>query len=157
MSLLEGLATNAAWDGVKTFGRFFTGRQIQITSPGPKETLSHPEVSGLILAYSVHGRFKHLPKGHEIWLLVENEKSKLFWPQGFNSVIPNFQQQTWSGKVTPNIARSKEVKIVAVVAPPTSQLLFRYYEKNGSKTDWDPLPSIPDECKSMASVQVIVP
>jgi hypothetical protein len=45
------------------------------------------------------------------------------------------------------------VTIIAVVAPPTSLAFFLYYEKVGSKTAYEPLEQIPDECRNIHQVQ----
>jgi hypothetical protein len=50
------------------------------------------------------------------------------------------------------------LRVVAVVAPPTAQQLFRYFQKRGDETRvYDPLDCIPAECKNMASVQTRIP
>lgn len=49
------------------------------------------------------------------------------------------------------------VTIIAVVAPPTSQEFFQYYEKVGSKTAYEPLERIPAECWNIHEVQAKKP
>jgi len=100
---------------------------------------------------------KHLPANHEIWLLTQDERTGFVWPQGFFPVQFDPQRRTWMGKI--NGSGKKQVKIVAVVAPPTSQDFFRYFQDVGNKRNYvyDPLKRVPAECRNRAYVQAFLP
>jgi hypothetical protein len=49
------------------------------------------------------------------------------------------------------------VTIIAVVAPPTSQEYFNYFQRVGQKTSHEPLLGIPLECKIGDIVHAKVP
>ena len=106
--------------------RLYIGQRIKITLPGANEGLGNPETPGV---YIVRGTLRRLPKGHEIWLLTEDESTKQVWPQGF--FLPRYDEsaRTWYGKV--NATGRKHLRIIAVVASPTSQDLFRYFQNVG--------------------------
>ena len=128
------------------------GRQIQITHPRPMETMTDPEPLGGGQCFPVRGTLKRLPAGHEIWLLVEDEVTGRIWPQGFFRVEFDPHQKTWTGKI--NGLGKTQVKINAVVAPPTSQEFFRYFQKLGRKNQvFEPLDRIPPECRNRTFVQ----
>jgi hypothetical protein len=131
--------------------------KIEITHPVPNEALTDPTCEGTITTFPVWGKLKRLPNGHEIWLLVEDEHTKHIWPQGFFHVVYNPQEGTWQGKI--NGTGRDRVKIIAVVAPQTSQDFFRYYEAVGAKhnTAFEPLLRVPPECRNIDSVQARVP
>jgi hypothetical protein len=153
-----GIAINAAWDGIKTVYRRFSGNQIQITLPsGHGKVLSPLEPpSGVSFVAAVEGTLKRKPKHHEIWLLVEHELTGQVWPQGFASVHYDAERQTWEGKINAwSAGRVGQIRIVAVVAPPTSQEFFRYYQNVGGKLNYafEPLSRVPVECKNKAFVQ----
>ena len=107
--------------------------------------------------YPVRGTLKHLPAGYEIWLLVEDEIKGKVWPQGFFHVQFDPHQKTWIGKI--NASSRKHLKITAVVAPSTSQDLFRYFQKLGGLRghQYEPLDRIPVECTNKTSVQARTP
>jgi|SRR5271166_1929818 len=159
------IASNLGWEAVKGCAWRFVPDAlrrddlIEITSPGSQHTLDRPEPLGGGISYAVHGRLKRLPPGHKIWLLREDVQSGCVWPQGFFPVHFDEQKGTWSGKVSgPGTSRSP-VTIHAVVAPPTSQDFFKYYQKLGGLREqkYEPLSRIPAECKNVASVQVFLP
>ena len=56
-------------------------------------------------------------------------------------------------------SRKQQVKIIAVVAPPTAQDFFRYYQKLGRERNYqfEPLNRVPVECTNRASVQAFIP
>jgi len=111
--------------------RLCAGRQIEITHPRPGETLTDPEPLGGGQAFPVRGTLRRLPQGNEIWLLTEDESTGLFWPQGFFNAHYDPQSKTWLGKIFGG--GRKNIRIVAVVAPPTSQDFFRYYQTVGAR------------------------
>ena len=155
---LEGMASKALWDGIKAGARTMWGKNgIKITSPAPQETLSDGEPMGSGHSFRVRGALKRLPKGHEIWLLTQDEKTGLIWPQGFFMVQFNPQLEAWMGKIYGG--GTKNIRIIAVVAPPTSQDYFRYFQTVGDKHQYqyEPLKRIPAECRNIASVQAFVP
>ena len=49
------------------------------------------------------------------------------------------------------------VTIFAVIAPPTSNEYFKYFQRVGEKTAHEPLLSLPPECKKFDVVRVKVP
>jgi hypothetical protein len=152
---VESLGLRAAWSaGAALVG--LRGLTIQITEPRHLEVLSDPKPSpgGNSTSYLVRGKLKHLPRGHQIWLLVENEKTKKLWPQGWASVKYDPEKGEWMGRV---IAKG-DVRLIAVVAPPTSQQYFRYYQSLGDKAmHFEPLDSLPIECSIQTSVQTRIP
>src|ERR1700678_352188 len=130
--IVEGVAAHAVWDGVQAFGRRALGRQIQITLPRHGEILSEPKPMGPNASYIVRGKLKRLPKGHKIWLLTADERSEQFWPQSFYPVQFDEQSGEWHGRV--NAMGMSPLRIFAVIAPPTTQDLFRYFQKRGDET-----------------------
>jgi hypothetical protein len=66
------------------------------------------------------------------------------------------QTGDWSGRVSGN--PGERVKIVAVVAPPTSIDFFRYYQNIcNSGREYDPLTRLPLECTNKDWVQTLFP
>lgn len=155
--LIEGIAGNAIWSGFNAGMRKMFGGEIEITSPRPLETLSGAEPLGPGVCFPVRGKLKWLPKGHEIWLFKEDEITGLVWPQGFFRVQYNHRDQTWIGKISGGGRR--EVRIIAAVAPPTSQDFFRYFQAVGDirNFQFEPLKRVPPECRNRASVQAYIP
>jgi hypothetical protein len=101
----------------------------------------------------VEGTLEHLPEGHKIWLLNVNERSKQVWPQGFSTVEDwDAQRGVWTGRVCGKPGET--IKIVAVVAPPTSTDFFNYYQRICDCGTVEPLGRIPPECTNQASVTV---
>ena len=135
--------------------RCVVGQRIKIISPQQNGFLATAETRFGVVAHPVHGTLKHLPKGHKIWLLVIDEKTGKTWPQGFASVEFSKEQGTWSGYI--NVWGWQNVTVAAVVAPPTSQEYFNYFQRVGSKTNHEPILGIPAECKHRDLVQVKVP
>jgi len=52
-----------------------------------------------------------------------------------------------------SIQETRDPKILAVVAAPTSVDFFKYYQRMGAKTDFAGLNRVPPECKNRDSVQ----
>lgn len=150
--IAEGIAGNAIWHGMIAFLRRIFGRGIQITSPRVGELLTGKKSLGSAsFSYEVKGTLKCLPKNHEIWLLVREERSSRVWPQGFERVVYNDRERSWTGRVT---AQQEDVTIIATVAPPTSRDFFRYFQKVGNlRGAYEPLDSIPAECRNTHEVQ----
>ena len=106
--------------------------RIKITLPLPGEALIDKQPLGpKSVSHAVRGTLRSLPEECEIWLLTADEKTKRYWPQGFSAVQYNRQTGDWQGRVH---AGHSPLQIVAVVAPPTSQQLFRYFQKRGDET-----------------------
>src|ERR1039457_6929136 len=102
---------------VEIYRRHF-GKQIAITHPRPDEVMTDPEPNGDGFLFPVRGTFKHLPKHHTVWLLIEDDQTAAVRPQNFD-ITRNDIAKTWEGKIWgsgPGI-----VKITALIAPPTSQ------------------------------------
>jgi len=152
-----GVAGNAIWTGISNTPRAVFGGDIEITSPRTGEILSGQEALGDGFSYQVRGKLKRLPKGHEIWLLTQDESTGMLWPQGFFPVHFDSREKTWMGKI--NGSGKKQVKIVAVAAPPTSQDLFRYFQLLGRMLEYkfEPLKRVPAECRNVTSVQALLP
>lgn len=131
------------------------GREIAITDPAENGELSPAEKRGAVEAYPVSGTLKRLPKDHTIWLLVIDETRKKIWPQGFEPVMHDPIKGNWKGYVTAFGWRN--VTITAVVAPMTSQEYFRYFQRVGPKTNFEPISEVPPECKQRATIHVRVP
>jgi hypothetical protein len=158
MAWIESFATKAIWDGAKAGFQRFAAGAITITSPRPLETMAESEALGDSgLAFRIRGRLKRLQADHEIWLLTQDDSTRLIWPQGFFPVQYDPNLGTWLGKI--NGTGKKQVRILAVVAPPTSQDFFRYFQAVGKLREYkfEPLKRIPPECKNVASVQAIIP
>jgi hypothetical protein len=130
---------------------------IQITHPRPGEMLTDPQPLGSdSVSYIVRGKLKSLPEEHSIWLLTQDERSGQVWPQGFYPVQFDEQTGEWHGRV--NVLGRSLLRLYAVVAPPTSQDLFRYFQKRGDETrHFVPLNRVPPECRNIHSVQARVP
>lgn len=142
---VEEIAAHLTADASKTLFRRVLGKQIQITSPRPLETLTgkKPFDEEGRFSYEVRGKLRRLPKKHEIWLLTEHS-SGCVWPQ--EKVEFNRDRGEWEGRIVTNEPRQK---IVAVVAPPTSQAFFQYYLHHGN---FAALDCVPFECKNVDSV-----
>lgn len=152
----EGIAGNALWYGFLSWLRTVTGRRVQITIPRPGEVLTEPKELGRGFSYLVRGKLKSLPKEHAIWLLTQDERSGHVWPQGFYPVQFDERTGEWHGRV--NGSGKSPLRIFAVVAPPTSQDCFRYFQKRGDETKvFVPLNRVPPECRNAHSVQAKLP
>jgi hypothetical protein len=135
--------------------RRWWGQQIKITEPAPNAFLAPVEVRRGTGAHRVFGTLNFLPKGHRIWLIVVDETKGRYWPQGFEAVEYHGETGTWSGYITAEGWHS--VTVVAVVAPPTTQDYFNYFQRVGHKTSYDPLLGIPQECRKRDTVRCKVP
>jgi hypothetical protein len=156
--IVEGVIGNAITNSIGAFARKISGRQIQITYPRPLETLTNGEaLNSNNVAFPVRGSLKRLPALHEIWVLTQDDSTGLLWPQGFFPVQYDPIQGTWLGKI--NGSGKKQVRIIAVVAPPTSQDFFKYFQTVGHLRDYkfEPLKRLPPECRNVTSVQAIIP
>jgi hypothetical protein len=145
----------AAWSGVRAWINHWQAGQIQITCPGPLQFLEDKQpLDEVRFSYVVRGKLKRLPsREHEIWLLTE-DPSGCVWPQGFSPVQFDEQKGEWVGRIH---TRQKQPKIVAVVASPTSKEFFKYYQRMGSKTGYEPLTRVPADCTNKVSVQARLP
>jgi hypothetical protein len=155
MSLVEGFTVRAVWASLAAVSRKILGQRIRITSPRPTEQLLPAGTHFGDVIYSVSGKLKRLPKDHQIWLLRVDPLTGKAWPQGFYPVQFNRDAGTWDGRIKRR--NLKQMRVAAVVAPPTSQMLFRYYEEHGMKTDFAPLPAIPPECTNHDEVDAMIP
>ena len=149
--LIEGVAANTISTAFRWLIFGVMGRRIRITHPREGETLMDPErcVPGG-LCFQVRGTLKSLAENHEIWLLLADDAGRI-WPQGFFAVHYDPYLKSWMGKI--NGAGRTYVKIIAVVAPPTSQDFFHYYQEQGRSTNFQPLNRLPAECLNAASVR----
>jgi len=158
LTLAEDLALlRATWSGFKAWREYHRAGQIQITSPRPLELLEdklpfgEPEEGRF--SYAVRGKLKRLARDCEIWLLTE-DRSGCVWPQGFSPVQFDPARREWVGRVH---TQNPRPKIVAVVAPLTSQEFFKYYQRFGPKTDYAALNRVPVECTNRTSVDARLP
>jgi hypothetical protein len=157
IGFMESVLIKGFWAGL---GVAWNARfsPIKITYPRPQEPLTEPEPLGpKSVSYPVRGTLKRLPKGHEIWLLPQDESTGYVWPQGFVAVQYDPTTKNWEGRI--NSRGPANVKIIAVVAPPTSQQYFRYFQKLGGLRDWtfEPLPNVPPDCVNFDVVQARIP
>jgi hypothetical protein len=103
--------------------------QIKITYPQPGEILSSGAPMENGRKFYVWGALKGKPQDHEVWILIQDDSGKV-WPQ-CNAAIFDAGSRTWSGWINPG--RRSEVRIVAVVAPPTSHIFSQYFQKLGDQ------------------------
>ena len=145
------------WNGLKFWIDYKRAGRIEITSPRPMELLGGKQPFGKPedgrFSYEVRGKLKRCPEGCEIWLLIE-DRSGCIWPQGFSLVQLDRERGEWVGRVH---TRHQQPRIVAVVAPSTSQDFFKYYQMWGSKTNYAALNRIPAECSNRTSVDARLP
>jgi hypothetical protein len=155
--ITTGIVSNGLWAGISAATRRLLRWQIRITHPRPGEMLQGAEPQGKGFSYPVRGTLRHLPKGHEIWLLTQDGRTGNISPQGSVQVQYDPVNKTWEGRI--NWYGGPNLKIIAVVAPHTSQDFFRYYWKLGRlrKGDFEPLIRVPAECANSAEVQPHVP
>ncbi|WP_353064459.1 hypothetical protein RBB77_01690 [Tunturibacter psychrotolerans] len=155
--ITQGVAGNAIWNALAAVVRAVRPHKIKIISPRPQEMLGGREPLGGGFSYAIRGTLKKLPKGHEIWVLTRDDSTGYVWPQGFSPVQYDPVEGTWTGRV--NGSGKAEVRIIAVVAPPTSQDYFRYFQELGRLRDYNfkPLPCVPAECLNLDSVQAKIP
>ena len=130
--------------------------RIEITSPRSGDVLKHPVIHQPGPCYRVVGRLGLLPEGYQIWLLVQPSTTNRFWPQGFLSTSYRKETGEWEGFIF-SPGSKEEINIIAVVAPPTSQMMFSYYQMYGKETNWAPFEAIPEECQNTAVVRTILP
>jgi hypothetical protein len=108
--------------------------------------------------YPVRGRARNIPKEHEIWLLTQVRNSGDLYPQGDRPVVFEDGDGGWVGWVYARKAdEGDHLQIWAVVAPPTSIMLFQYYECYGKDTGFAPIVKMPPECIVRESVWTIIP
>ena len=156
-AITTGVVSNGIWAGLSSGVRRLLRWQIKISSPCTWQMLEGPEPLGKGFTYAVHGTLGHLAKGHEIWLLLQDEVTGMVSPQGFAAVRYDRSNKTWTGRV--NGSGRTSARIYAVVAPPTSQDYFRYFQKLGGLRDYryEPLPRVPSECTNFDCVQARFP
>lgn len=145
----EALRTSIEW------ARNLSGRQIQIASPRTNEVFPNKLKGSGGWSYEVRGTLKHLPANHEIWLLKEEQGSTRVWPQGFQPVTFDPITKEWSGRIF-ETSQGVLIKVIAVIAPPSSQDFFKYYQNVGQETNYEPLERIPPECRNQAYVHAWV-
>jgi hypothetical protein len=159
VTIILGIATSliASFLYATVGGRYqrWFGQQVKITEPQENGFLAPAETRRGVQGHPVSGTLKYLPKGHGIWLVVRDDTKGKFWPQGFEPVEYQANTGTWKGYVT--VSGWHRVTIIAVVAPPTSQEYFNYFERVAAKTTHEPLLGIPVECKKRDLVHAKVP
>ena len=111
--------------------------------------------------YQVSGRLSRIDPNQELWMLNQNVTTGEVWPQ--SPVTPNKESGKWSAHVYLYLGKTR---ILAVIAPPTAQQLFRYYfythGKYSKKCEklkpvWLPLRYVPKECRVQDMVDIEVP
>jgi len=135
--------------------RWYLGRKVKISDPEENGELARAENRGGVVAHAVSGTLKSLPQDHRAWLLVLDDVRGKVWPQGFEPVAYDKGKGRWKGYV--HVWGWNHVTIIAVVAPPTSQEFFSYFQRVGYKTGFEALLNIPRECKMRATVHARVP
>jgi hypothetical protein len=130
---------------------------IKIAHPGPGEVLTDGQPMGSGRKFPIRGTLKSLPNEHDVWILTKDDATGQVWPQGFSPVVFNQHQGTWTGWIF--VGGNSELRIIAVVAPPTSQEFFRYFQKVGGVrgNKFEALVRVPPECVNQHSVQARVP
>lgn len=157
LSLPAGVAATYAYQYLE---KEWQKRQNAITIDLPKagEMLQNPQVFYGRTYYPVTLRLGFIPPDHEIWLLTSRVGENKVWPQGADKsrVQKGGVPGTYTGFF--HAVSGGPLTVTAVVAPPTSQMLFNYYERYGGATGWAQLDNIPPECmKTKASVTAMVP
>jgi hypothetical protein len=158
LTVAEDLAVlKAAWGGFRGWREYQRAGRIQITSPRPLESLEDKQPFRKLeegrFSYAVRGKLRRRPDDCEIWLLIE-DRSGCVWPQGFSPVQFDPEKGEWIGRVH---TQNPQPKIVAVVAPPTSQEFFKYYQQMDNKTNYAALNRVPVECTNRTSVDARLP
>ena len=101
----------------------------------------------------MRGTLKRLPKDHKIWLLTQHEVDRRVWLQGFRAVKYHNDTGEWQPWI--NGTYRSRAKIIAVVAPPTSDDIFTYFQKQGEATrSFGPLKGLPAECRNRVELFV---
>jgi hypothetical protein len=118
-------------------------RRPQITITSPRTVLEGGKPDDAARRYPVLGTLTHLPDDHTIWVLNEGDRGKV-WPQ--SKVVWHSERSEWEGSTF--VWNSQpSIKIVAVVAPPTSNQLFEFYQVVHEATkEWVAIPRLPGEC-----------
>jgi hypothetical protein len=108
--------------------------------PRAHELMSEPKTLGSGFSYVVRGKLGRLPKGHKIWLLTKDENTGRVWPQSFEDATYYEETKMCEGRV--NGSRKSRLAIIAVVAPPSTQDYFRYFQRLGElrRYQFEPLP-----------------
>jgi hypothetical protein len=157
LSFPLGFAVSWLWERYRRF-EDWRSNAIEIHSPRPGETLNERDariVEGM-RCFAVRGKLGFVPEGHAIWILLQTPGGTSTWPQGFYKVNFDNESHTWHGFFfAPD--RGRQVQVAAVVAPPTSQEFFTYYQSQVSATKAAPLSGIPPKCKNVATVVATVP
>lgn len=155
-AITSGVVSNGIWAAISAGARRLLRWQIKINYPRTGEVLQGAEPQGRGFTYPIRGTLRHLPKGREIWLLTQNESTGNVWPQGSTPVQYNPDTKSWEGRI--HWGDGINLRIIAVVAPPTSQDYFRYFQKLGTMREWkyEPLLRVPPECRNSDAVQARV-
>ncbi len=118
-------------------------RRPQITITSPRSVLEGGEPREGARSYPVLGTLTHLPSDHKIWVLNESDIGEVY-PQ--DKVVWRSERSEWEGS-TFVWNTQNSTKMVAVVAPPTSDELFQFYRDVVKETKKAvPIPRLPDEC-----------
>jgi len=113
--------------------------------------------------YRVDGRLSRIDPNQELWLLNQNVTTGKVWPQSCDNVTLYKESDNWTAHV---YLYPGKTRILAVLAPPTAQQLFRYYfyahDKYSKKCEkfepvWLPLRDVPKECRVQDMVDIEVP
>jgi hypothetical protein len=133
-----------------------TDDQIQITFPPNGGVLGNQQPKwGKGFSYVVRGTLKQRPHDHTIWLLNANKPDirAAQRPQDPAEVTYDEKNGEWEGRVFLPYSQTSTF-VNAVVAPPTSQQFFIYYQQYGESK---PMAGIPIECKKTAQIFVKAP
>jgi hypothetical protein len=155
--IVTGVVSNGIWALISAVTRRLLRWQIKITHPRAGKMLQRAEPQGKGFTDPVRGTLGRLPKGHRIWLLTQDGRTENVWPQGAVEVQYDPVNKTWEGQI--HWGDGANLRIIAVVAPPTSQDYFRYFQRLGDMRGWkyEPLRHVPTECVNFHDVQARVP
>jgi hypothetical protein len=129
-----------------------TEENISIAIPVTGPVLIDKKPLGNSHTYAIRGKLKQLPPGCHIWLVTAGIESEQYWPQTSYDVQHNDRTGNWNGRVHTG---GGPVRIIALVAPPTTQQFFLYYKQVGDATkNYTPLRRIPAECLNVCEIQV---
>jgi hypothetical protein len=156
-AILSVLAEKGTVAACEHMARALRGLNIKITDPRPGNVLKDPKEYGAGWRFPIRGKLKRLTRHQEIWLLTQDARTGLIWPQGSEGVIYDGESSEWNGLIYLDSGERK-VKVIAVCAPPTSQDLFRYFLNVGNlRGQYEAIQRIPPECVNSDSVLVYVP
>jgi hypothetical protein len=95
---LQGLPATEYEQGHRR-SRSIAAAAEKIIHPRTGETLQGAAPQGKGFTYPLRGKRRHLPEGHEIWLLTQNGRTAKVGPLGAVQVQYDPVNQTWEGQI----------------------------------------------------------